>query len=35
VACDRFGGEGKCIEGYGGGEFKERDNLQDIGMDRR
>jgi hypothetical protein len=33
--CATFGGEGKCIEGYRGGEFKERNNLQDIGVDRR
>ena len=34
-ACDMNGGQGRCIQGFGGGDLMERDNLEDLGVDGR
>ena len=31
----RMGGEEGCIQGFGGGNLKERDHLGDLGIDGR
>jgi len=30
-----FGGEEKCVQGFGGETWRERDNVEDLGVDRR
>jgi hypothetical protein len=32
-ACSTYGGEDRCIQGFGGGNLKERDHLEDPGDD--
>ena len=34
-ACSMYGGEAMCIQGFGGGHLRERDNLGDPGIDGR
>jgi len=34
-ACSVYGGEERCIRGFGGGNLRERDNLGDPGIDGR
>ena len=34
-ACSAFGGEEKRIQGFGGGNLRERDHLEDPGVDGR
>jgi hypothetical protein len=34
-ACSTYGGEGTLIYGFGGGNMRERDQLEDLGVDRR
>jgi len=32
-ACSTYGGEESCIQGIGGGNLKEKDNLEESGAD--
>jgi len=32
-ACGTCGGQERCIQGFGRGELKERDQLEDPGLD--
>jgi hypothetical protein len=34
-ACSTYGGQKRCIEGFGGGDLMERDHLEDLGVDGR
>ena len=34
-ACDTYWGEESCIQGFGGGNLKERDHFGDPGVDGR
>jgi len=34
-ACGRYGGEEKCIRGCGGGNLKEREYLENLGVDMK
>jgi hypothetical protein len=34
-ACSRYGGQERCIQGFGGGDLMERDHFEDIGIDGR
>ena len=34
-ACSAYGGEERLIQGFGGGNLKERDHLGDPGVDGR
>ena len=34
-ACSTYGGEEGCIQGFGGGHLRERDHLEDPGIDGR
>jgi hypothetical protein len=34
-ACGRYGGEQWCIQGFGWGDLREGDHLEDTGVDRR
>ena len=34
-ACNTFGGAERCIQGFLGGEVRERDHLEDLDIDRR
>ena len=34
-ACDTNGGQGRCIQDFGGGDLMERDHLEDLGVDGR
>ena len=34
-ACSRYGGEERHIQGFGGGNLRERDHLADPGIDGR
>jgi hypothetical protein len=34
-ACGTHGGEERCIQSFGGGHLKERDHLEDLGVDGR
>jgi hypothetical protein len=31
----RFGGEEKCVQGFGEETWRERDNVEDVGVDGR
>jgi len=31
--CNTYGGEERCIQGFGWGNLRERDNLEDPGVD--
>ena len=31
--CNTYGGEERCIQGFGGGNLRERDHLKDPGVD--
>jgi len=31
--CSAYGGEERCIQGFGGGNLRERDHLEDPGID--
>jgi len=33
--CSAYGGEGRCIQGFGGGNLRERVRLGDPGVDGR
>jgi len=32
-SCGAYGGDGACIQGFGGKDIKERIHLDDIGLD--
>jgi hypothetical protein len=32
-ACSTYGGEERCLQGSGGGTLRERDHLEDPGLD--
>jgi hypothetical protein len=32
-ACGTYGGEERCIQNFGGEILRERDNLEDLGVD--
>jgi len=32
-ACSTYGGEERCIQGFGGQNLRERDHLEDPGVD--
>jgi hypothetical protein len=34
-SCYTYGGEEKCIQGFGGGKLRGRDHLKDTGIDGR
>jgi hypothetical protein len=34
-ACSRYGGHDTCIQGFAEGDMKERDYLEDLGLDGR
>ena len=34
-ACSTYGGEERCVQGFGWGNLKERDHLGDPGVDGR
>jgi hypothetical protein len=34
-ACGIYRGKEKCIEGFSGGNLKERDQMEDLGVDGR
>ena len=34
-ACGTYGEQMKCIKGFGGGDLRERGQLQDLGVDGR
>jgi hypothetical protein len=33
--CNTYGGEERCIQGFGGENLRERDHLEDTGIDGR
>ena len=35
VACEAYGGEERCIYGFGGGDLRVRGYLEDLGIDGR
>jgi len=35
VACGTYGAEGSCIQGFGWGDLRERDRVEDLGVDGR
>ena len=34
-AFSTYGGEERCIQGFGGGDLREGDHLEDLGIDER
>ena len=32
-ACSMYGGEERCLQGFGGGNPTERDHFEDLGVD--
>ena len=32
-ACGTYGVRERCVQGFGGGDLRERDHLEDIGLD--
>jgi hypothetical protein len=34
-ACSTYRGQQRCIQGFGGGNIRERDHLEDLGVDGR
>jgi hypothetical protein len=34
-ACDTNGGQGRCMQGFGGGDLMEEDHLADLSVDER
>jgi hypothetical protein len=34
-ACSTYGGQKKCIQGFGGRDLMDKDHLEDLGVDGR
>jgi len=34
-ACSTYGGQERCIQGFGGGDLMEKDHLEDLAVDGR